>query len=193
MDADIKRILSFWFDGSDFMRWFQQSEDFDKEIQANFGHLVTKARASEFDHWTQTSDGTLALLLLLDQFPRNLYRGSGESFASDAKAREVAVLAIAKGFDHKTQLIRQPFFYLPLMHDETLIGQIAGKGMFLECSRRCQSDEEAANFLRTGIDLAERHIDVILQFGRFPARNQALGRASTTGELDFLKKNPSGF
>ena len=171
------------------------SADLDNDIRARFGSLISIARDSPTIHhtWTENPNSALALLLLLDQFPRNIFRGSPQSYSSDLKALGVATWAIAKGFDRQVPPIRQLFFYLPFMHDELLLSQVAGKALYENCRSRCGDDVEAKKFVENEADWAQKHMDVIQRFGRFPARNQVLGRESTREELEFLKENPRGF
>lgn len=225
-DPRIDQILRFWFPPDVPMatlpqRWFVRSNSMDSECRASFGELVTLARTtSTLDDggpgggWTSEPQGTLALLLLLDQFPRNIYRGSSLSYAADTKARQVAAVAIARGFDRRVSLIQQPFFYLPFMHDESLVGQIASRSLYAELEHRCNTSpsnptlpsstapetagdadaiEGAKAFAEKGTQMARSHMDTILRFGRFPARNEAMGRESTEEEKAFLKENPVGF
>ena len=192
--SGIQDILTYWFEGPKANpKWFQKSDQTDNEIREKFSGLVTQAGARTLETWTSSPDGTLALLILLDQFPRNLFRGSGESYSSDAQARDVAAVGVAKGFDHQVPYIRQPFFYLPFMHDEHLLGQIAAKAFYAEYGRRCEADEDAIRFARISGEMTQKHMDVILRFGRFPARNEPMGRESTEEEKEFLKENPGGF
>jgi len=194
MDTDVNRIISFWFDGVDAgSKWFRRDEAFDAQIRDQFGGLVEQARASNLTMWTQQPRGTLALLLLLDQFPRNLFRESPLSFSSDAQATEIATQAIAEGYDREVPPIQQCFFYIPLMHDERLVSQVASVALFEALTHRCGQDKDPAeDQARRSMKFAMGHRDVIARFGRFPARNAALGRRSTTEEIEFLKENPSG-
>ena len=193
-DPDIERILTFWFhDRYASTRWFTQSDTLDQQIRAQFGVLVAKARTPDLDHWCQTPQGSLALVILLDQFSRNVHRGLADSYSADAKAMNVTTKAIAQGFDGKVSLIRQSFFYFPLMHSETLLGQVAAKGMYEALALRCKGgDIKTEEFADVSVGLAQRHINVIVKFGRFPARNEALGRESTAEEVVFLKEHPHG-
>lgn len=205
---DISRTLSFWFDGPDAMQnWFRPSdpEAFDASIREQFGPLVTRARHHELDAWGDASPASaLALVLLLDQFPRNVYRGSGESHAADAKACEVAVRAIAREFDSAhcgpdaLTDAQAMFFYLPLMHDESLASQVAAVAFIENLAARCRRNDPEGQapmtaFANNSLGFAKGHRDTILRFGRFPSRNAILGRESTHEEIQFLKDNPSGF
>ncbi|KAI9736112.1 MAG: hypothetical protein M1818_006288 [Claussenomyces sp. TS43310] len=191
--GDIDRIISFWFDAEDpISRWFKASPEVDAQCKDLFGGLIEQARLSQLKSWTETPKGTLATLLLLDQFPRNVFRGSALSFSSDSMASDIAVQAIAKGQDRAVPLMQQAFFYLPLEHDESLIAQVAAVSMFEQLSHRCDPESAEGKFAKTGLAFAERHRGIIMRFGRFPGRNAALGRESTAEEVDFLKESPSG-
>ena len=194
MDPSIDRIISFWFDTHDQRkRWFEQSDELDKQIKTEFGNLVSQARTPALDKWTQGPKGTLAILVLLDQFSRNIFRGSADSFSGDAKALDIAMQGIAKGLDREVEPIQQALFYLPLMHNETLLGQIAAVSLYENYAQRCEPDSPAKTFATDSIGFAKQHRDVISRFGRFPRRNEALGRKSTAEELEYLRENPHGF
>jgi len=167
--------------------------EFDAEIKDKFGSLVDQARASKLNAWTEQPKGTLALLVLLDQFPRNIFRGSSLSYSSDETASTIATQAIANGFDVAVSPMQQAFFYLPLMHSESLLGQVASKVLLEGMVRRCDPESEAGMFAKVSLSIAQKHMDVIKQFGHFPARNEALGRESTVEEIEFLKEHPGGF
>lgn len=207
----VAQILDFWFDPAyDFMRWFAPSTDLDSSIHDSFGPLITTAReTTDLDAWTATPRGTLALLILLDQFPRNVHRGSPLAHASDAKALDVATKAVVKGFDRKVPLMYQPFFYLPFVHGEALLAQVAGKALYEGLVRRCGSGgggeghgghgtggwdlEQTTEFANKGCGFAQGHAEIVERFGRFPSRNKALGRENTKEEGEFLRDNPKGF
>ena len=193
-DPSIDQILTFWFDDRyPVMRWFAKSDELDKEIKDRFGHLVVKARTAELDSWTERPQGALAMVILLDQFCRNLYRGSSESFSSDSKALNISIAAIAKGFDRELPYIQQSFFYTPFMHDEDMKGQVAGRALYEGLANRCEPDTKAKDFATNSIAFSQQHMDVIVKFGRFPRRNKALARESTSDEITYLEENPHGF
>ena len=174
------QILAFWrAAGPD--KWFERDDAFDAEIRAKFLGVYEAAAAGKLDDWQSTADGTLALLVLLDQFPRNLFRGTARAFATDDAARAIAERAIARGFDRRFALPERRFFYLPLMHSENLADQE-------RCLALCREagDVEGAKY-------AELHADVIRRFGRFPGRNAALGREPTEQERAFLQAGGAGF
>ena len=121
--ADIDDILSFWFAPECEEKWFNATPDFDREIADRFGALHDRALNGELDGWAETAAGALALLLLLDQFPRNMFRGTPRAFESDAKARAICRLALERSFDQERPVRERPFFYLPLEHSEDLADQ----------------------------------------------------------------------
>ena len=169
MPAD---VIVFWREvGSD--RWFKKDTAVDDEIRRRFLQLHEAAAAGRLDDWQQNPEGTLALLILLDQFPRNLFRGSPRAFETDEKARTIASRAILNGFDSGFGDMRT-FFYLPFMHSEDLADQERAIALY-----RAQGNAD-------GLKWAELHADVIRRFGRFPHRNAALGRTTTPEEQAFL-------
>ena len=168
-------VLSFWrAAGPD--KWFENDETFDAEVHARFHALYESAAAGALSGWEKDANSALALILVLDQFPRNMFRGSARAFVADPTARAVADRAIAHSFDQRVGLPERRFFYLPFMHSEDLADQ-----------ERCISLCEAAGD-EEGIAYAKVHADVIRKFGRFPHRNAALGRTMTAEEQKFLKQ-----
>jgi len=166
-------VVSFWHEaGPD--RWFSKDVDFDKEIHERFFDTYEAAAAGKLSHWEQSAQGALALLILLDQFPRNMFRGDARAFATDPLARAVAAGALVRGFDGQVPEELQKFFYLPFEHSEDLADQ-----------ERCITLNKAAGDIEN-LKWAEIHADIIRRFGRFPHRNAALGRATTSEEKDFL-------
>jgi uncharacterized protein (DUF924 family) len=155
-------------------KWFRKNAAFDREITARFLVTHEAAAAGRLADWETTTQGALALLLLLDQFPRNMFRRSARAFATDPLARAVADRAIARGFDLSVAAAERTFFYLPFEHSEDLADQERS----LTLSRQA-GDGKADEY-------AESHADIIRRFGRFPHRNAVLGRASTPEEQAFL-------
>ena len=155
-------------------KWFKKDTAFDDEIRTRFLETHEAAVAGKLSGWEQTAEGALALTLVLDQFPRNMFRGDARTFAADPLARAVAGRALARGFDRPMALSDRQFFYLPFEHSEMLADQ-----------ERC-----CALFRSTGdadlLKWAELHADIIRRFGRFPHRNAVLGRATTPEEQAFL-------
>lgn len=158
--------------------WFSRNEALDAEIQAEYADLHFQASCCALSEWEKTPEGTLALLLLLDQFPRNLFRGSGHSYATDPLARATARRALDKGFDVKVEPILRPFFYLPFEHSEELEDQKFSISLF-EKHRDETGDAEPLKW-------AIVHLELIERFGRFPHRNAALGRETTPEEQAYL-------
>ena len=166
-------VIAFWRDAGP-KTWFAKDEAFDAEIRARFEPLHLAAARGELNDWDETAEGSLALLLLTDQFPRNLYRGSAHAFATDALARNVAEQAIAAGFDKQFEPALRPFFYLPFEHSEAMDDQDRAIVLF-----------EALGDKST-LDYAVLHRALIVRFGRFPHRNICMGRVSTAEELEYL-------
>lgn len=166
-------IVSFWREaGPD--KWFEQDEAFDRAIGSRFLAAYEAAAAGELAAWEESAQGALALLLLLDQFPRNMFRGDARAYATDARARAVADRALARGFDQATEPALRQFFYLPLMHSEALIDQERSVRLY-----EALGDAEQLRYAR-------EHRDIIQKFGRFPHRNRILGRAMMPAEQAFL-------
>jgi uncharacterized protein (DUF924 family) len=174
-------VLGFWFAPGGEDRWFKPDPAFDTEIGTHFAHLVEAALAGRLDGWAATPDGALALCLLLDQFPRNIWRGTPRAFACDALARAVATAAVAAGHDRAVPKARRHFFYLPFEHSEDLADQ-----------ERCLTLMGPLDYPDLA-DWSRRHRDVIARFGRFPHRNAILGRESTAEEIEFLQQPGSSF
>lgn len=174
-------VLAFWFAPGGEDRWFTPDPAFDAEIGQRFGALVEEALAGGLAAWAETPDGALALCLLLDQFPRNLWRGTPRAFAGDAMARALAADALAAGHDRAMPVDRRLFLYLPFEHSEELADQ-----------QRCLALVGTLGDARL-LDYARRHRDVIARFGRFPHRNAILGRPSTPEEARFLQQPGSSF
>lgn len=172
-------VLDFWFKESTAQQHWKKDSAFDDLIRSRFGDAVADAREGRLDDWMQSGQGALALLILLDQFPRNIFRGKSEAFASDAKAREVTRHAIAKGFDLETPKDARLFFYLPFEHSENLDDQNLAVKYFGE---RIDTDPGR----ESNYSYALEHREVIRRFGRFPGRNEALRRESTPEEQEFL-------
>ena len=178
-----REILDFWFKEIPSERWFKADAAFDTAVRQRFEDNWHAARNGVLRDWMDSKEGSLALILLLDQFPRNMFRNSAEAFATDGMAREIARHAIAQGFDLEVPPDARSFIYLPLQHSEDLADQ--------EVSVRLTVERLGEN--HSSYPFALRHRDAIARFGRFPARNAALGRKSTPEEIDFLSKNPIGF
>jgi uncharacterized protein (DUF924 family) len=188
----IRDILGFWFaDGPDAFRqaWFQRDDAFDAQIRTRFGALVAPAREGALDDWAATPEGALGLLLVLDQFPRNLFRGSPAAFASDARALGLARrIVLGARMDLALTPNQRVFLYLPFEHAEEMAAQDQSVVLF-EGLR----DHPAHAAPNGTIDFAWRHRAIIAWFGRFPHRNAVLGRESTPAELTYLAQPGAGF
>jgi len=172
------RVLEFWFGtGPETFRevWFKSNPDFDLEIEDKFGEERKIAITGGHDEMAATPEGALALVILLDQFSRNLLRGSPDAFVNDAKALRITKTAIEKGFDLQMSLLRRVFFYVPFEHSENLDDQEQGVQLYTDLGEE--------SFLKYMVE----HRDIIARFGRFPHRNAVLGRESTAEEQEFLK------
>jgi uncharacterized protein (DUF924 family) len=187
-----REVLDFWFtDGLDTFRpaWFQRDDEFDAEIRQHFGALVVPAQQGELDGWAKDAEGALALLLVLDQFPRNLFRGTPEAFASDPHARQIARQAVLeRRHDLAVGPVARSFFYLPFEHGEALQDQDLSVTLFEGLRDHAPSRAPGGT-----IDYAWRHRQVICRFGRFPHRNGILGRSNTPAEETYLSQPGSGF
>jgi len=182
-----REILQFWFSDRARELWFDKDKAFDDEIRARFGSMVHEAQMGGLDSWRASPEGALGLLLLIDQFARNIYRGQAKAYLGDARAREIAAEAIARGFDQRYPFPDRVFFYLPFEHCETL----ANQDRYLELMQGCLREfgEVAVDYL----EASRRHREIIHRFGRFPHRNTALGRETTEEEAEFLKGPNSSF
>jgi len=173
MAATADEVVSFWrAAGPD--RWFNKDASFDEEIRQRFLESHEAAAAGKLTDWEQSAQGALALLILLDQFPRNMFRGDARAFVTDPLARAVAAGAIVRGFDSQVPIAMRSFFYLPFQHSEDLADQERGIAFYTAIG-----DVE-------NLKWAELHADIIRRFGRFPHRNAVLGRTTTPEEHAFL-------
>lgn len=190
---DHKTVLDFWFgpEGSpEHMRprpiWFASTPRFDLETRQALQPLYSAAATGGLNWWAEDPDGALALLILLDQVPRNIHRGTPAAYDTDSLARAIAAIAYSRGFDRNQPPVRRWFIYMPWMHSEKLEDQRRSVSLFEQLVDDLDS--------RASINAAHRHYDIINRFGRFPHRNAVLGRASTPEELAFLKEEGgSGF
>lgn len=178
-----RAILDFWIDEVGPERWYASDPELDETIRKRFLPDWEAAMRGEYDSWSVDPERSLALVILLDQFPRNMFRGEARAFASDRKAIEVANLAIDRGFDLRTPEPQRQFFYLPFMHSECLTHQERCVRL-MKCRMRETGEE---NFLH-----AKAHRAIIRLFGRFPYRNAALGRTSTAAEERFMAEGGYG-
>jgi uncharacterized protein (DUF924 family) len=171
--AAAAEIVAFWREaGRD--KWFTKIPEFDEEIRRRFMATYEAAAAGKLAQWENTAEGALALLILLDQFPRNMFRGDPRSYATDSLAMAITAKAIVHGFDARVAPELRAFFYVPFEHSENLTDQEHGIALY-----RAAGDAD-------GLKWAELHADIIRRFGRFPHRNPVLGRATTPEEQAFL-------
>ena len=195
-----ENILNFWFAGaaespavtaarSEF--WFTADDELDREIWQLYGDAVSDAAGGLYDHWVEASFGRLALIILLDQFPRNMYRGTAEVFRHDSRALEIAQQGVAVSQLAGLAIPEQAFFLMPYQHAEDLEVQDAGVALYSAMAEEADPEwREAAAGYR---DFALQHRDIIAEFGRFPHRNAVLGRTSTEAELSYLEEGGATF
>ena len=167
-------VLAFWRAAGE-EKWFEKDDVFDRAIRENFLSTYEAAAAGRLNDWEKTPDGALALIIVLDQFPRNMFRGDARAFATDPLALAVTQRALASGFDRKIDHELVPFLYMPMMHSESIADQRRCVDLF-----RDYGNENNLKF-------AEIHRDIVERFGRFPHRNLVLGRISTAEEKTFLE------
>jgi uncharacterized protein (DUF924 family) len=184
-------VLEFWFSEQARPLWFERNAAFDEEIRGRFGATVAAACLGDLSYWVRAVDSSLALVLLLDQFPRNIHRGTLRAFAGDAHARATANTAIDRGFDRRAPLDRRVFFYLPFEHSEDPKDQARSVALF----RRWAEEHRGAARERAleQMNYVLRHQEIVERFGRFPHRNTVLGRESTPEEVAFLQEPNSSF
>ena len=188
----IGAVLDFWFgrpDGDEYggMReaWFKKDPAFDAEIRRRFLSDHARVATGDLDHLAATADGALALIIVLDQFSRNMFRDQPGMYATDHKVRTLAKFAVDNGFDQQLMAVQRVFIYLPFEHCETLANQNISVELFDALPPIPKRDE--------GIKSALRHREIIERFGRFPHRNHILGRETTAEEAAFLKEPNSSF
>ncbi|AOE49870.1 DUF924 family protein [Kangiella sediminilitoris] len=174
-------VLGFWFETLEPKQWWQKDKELDLTISERFGELHKKVSQGEYYEWRDTPEGSLAEIIVLDQFSRNIYRGSAEAFRYDGQALTLSQVAIDKGYDARLSQVERQFLYLPFMHSESkLIHQHAVR-LFSQLG-----DDY-------GYDFELKHKAIIDRFGRYPHRNDALNRQSTAEELEFLQQPGSSF
>lgn len=200
MHTDAKAILDFWFGpqgsanavaGRQRALWFGKSAEGDRAVMERFAGTLADARAGRLDHWTDTPRGRLALVIVLDQFPHHVFRDQPQAFASDAQALALSLAALDAQEDRAVAPIERVFLYLPLEHAESLEMQERSVALFERLAQEAAAEERPLfeNFL----DYARQHRDIVARFGRFPHRNEILGRASSAEEIEFLKQPGSRF
>ncbi|AKH20619.1 DUF924 family protein [Sedimenticola thiotaurini] len=174
MAVEPQEIIDFWFSEPVSRYWFSAPPELDQEIGDRFQVLWGQACTGLLDHWMTSADGCLALVILLDQFPLNMFRGRPDSFRTEAQAREVAGFAIKRQFDQCLESGQRAFLYMPYMHSEDLQDQERSVALY------------AQDGLQTSLTFARHHREIVRRFGRFPHRNAILGRASSAAELAYL-------
>lgn len=192
-DPDIQRILDFWFVDepmtqpsldSRMERWFGSGPEFDELIRRDFGTLVEKVSDGSLSRWSETIEGRLALIILLDQFRRNIHRGTREAFSRDAMALKLCVEGAMTGAYRDLDPFRQAFFFMPLQHAESL--KIQERSLRIYRGLVGAVSETLKATFTTFAEFAELHYDIIRAFGRFPHRNRILGRENTPEEAEYL-------
>ncbi|MDO3721571.1 DUF924 family protein [Marinobacter sp. chi1] len=174
-------IIDFWFSELKPEQWWQKDAELDALIERRFGALHAQASAGELFPWRETPSGSLAEVIVLDQFSRNIHRDKPESFANDPLALGLAQVAISKGFDRELAPVERSFLYLPFMHSESQLIHVEAVKLYEQLG------------IRNNLEFEYKHKAIIDRFGRYPHRNNILGRASTPEEIEFLKQPDSSF
>lgn len=198
-NSEAAEVLLFWFSAdcenpdwtADHRRWYAGGESFDKLICERFGGLVERALDGELDSWASSPASAMALIILLDQFTRNIFRSSARAFAGDPQARAVVTAMLEQGFDHQLSYKERSFAYMPLEHSESLQDQNHCVALFEALLTEVPQAYKAN--IRNSLEFAVRHRDIIAQFGRFPHRNALLGRVASAEEVSYLEKGGARF
>ena len=193
----INEVLDYWFgeldgefaDDAHRSMWWTGSVTVDDEVRRRFGSLINAAGAGELDHWLDTPRGRLAYILVCDQFPRHVHRATPQAFANDPLALAAAKVGVETGVDRALRLDHRSFFYLPFEHSESLVDQHTCVGLYTQL--RDETPAGQRHLTGAGLRHAHQHRDIINRFGRFPHRNEVLGRTSTAAELAYLKTAPT--
>ncbi|MGJ7095440.1 DUF924 family protein [Vibrio hannami] len=178
-----KQIIDFWFSELEPKQWWIKDLGFDQMILSRFGELHNQAKAGELFQWRETALGSLAEVIVLDQFSRNIYRDKPESFACDAMALALSQIAVSKGLDSELPQTQRVFLYMPFMHSESKLIHTEAVKLF----------ESLGSEGKGNLDFEHKHKAIIDRFGRYPHRNRILCRESTEEEIEFLKLPNSGF
>jgi uncharacterized protein (DUF924 family) len=182
-DVTAGEVLKFWFEDIDHSCWFKKDPEFDRNLEQRFGETYSLAKSGQLNHWCDTAGGRLALIVVLDQFSRNMFRDAATAFDADPIALQLCTDGIEKCLDEELRLEQRSFFYLPLRHAEDLAMQQLGLAKTRELNEAGYgSDKYALN-----------HLELIEKFGRFPHRNNVLGRENTPEEELYLKDGNAGF
>jgi uncharacterized protein (DUF924 family) len=185
---DYRAVLDFWFGsdpGASRREWFRKDEAFDTRIRETFGALHGQAAAGGLVEWEREPEPALALVVVLDQFSRNLYRNDARAFAQDGRALRLATQMVERGWDRGLLPVHRQFVYLPFEHAEDMAAQERSMALFGALEEYPET--------KGLVEWAGKHLEIVRRFGRFPHRNAALGRASTPEELAFLREAGSGF
>lgn len=184
-------VLDFWFARGNAARWFARDATFDAAIRARFGDTLAAAACGQLDGWADMPAGWLALLIVIDQFSRNFYRGGPQAWACDARAQALATAGIERRMDAALPPLQRVFAYLPLEHAEDFALQRHSVTLFRALVAQASAAERDS--FESYLDYAQRHCEVIARYGRFPHRNAALGRISTAYEEAYLAQPDAGF
>ncbi|WP_109123663.1 DUF924 family protein [Dyella sp. C11] len=184
-------VLDFWFEPASQAMWFDRSDAFDARVRERFGDTLEASLRGELDAWTQTPEGWLALLIVRDQFSRNLYREYARAWAGDEATQVIALDGMARGDDQRLTALQRVFAYMPLEHAESRVLQAHCVHLFERLVAGQPDGERPA--MQHFLDFARKHHDVVARFGRFPHRNAVLGRPDTPEEKTYLATPGSGF
>ncbi len=192
MQSSPADVLAFWFGGEgepgygEFRdQWFRKDDAFDREVTDRFGDLYRRAAAGELDAWREEAEGCLALVIVLDQFPRNMFRGDARTHATDEQALEAAKYAIERALDRELPAFQRMFLYMPFMHAEDVEDQRRSVELFEGLAAEPGGPDV--------VEYAVGHREIVERFGRFPHRNAILGRGTTPEEAEFLTQPESSF
>jgi len=175
MEDKTSELLDFWFSEPMNQHWFKSTPAIDRDIAQRYATLWQQAANGELDHWLQSAQTCLALIVLLDQLPLNMFRGQAKSFSTEKQAIEACLYGLEQDYDRQLSQAQQAFFYMPLMHSEQLAHQRRSVELYQHAG------------LESNLRFARHHCELIERFGRFPHRNAVLGRVSTVEELDYLQ------
>lgn len=174
-DESASQLLDFWFSEPMNRHWFKSTPAIDRDIAQRYAGLWQQAEAGELNHWQQSPQSCLALIILLDQLPLNMFRGQAKSFSTETQAIEACLYGLEQGYDQQLSQAQQAFFYMPLMHSEQLAHQQRSVELYAQAG------------LEHNLRFARHHCELIEHFGRFPHRNAILDRTSTAEEVDYLQ------
>ena len=196
------QVLDFWFGPVDeaglpaaekMASWWQAQAAFDKQVQEKFGALLNAAAASELDEWLHTARGRLALIVVLDQFSRNIFRNSWQAFSQDAAALAHCLEGMRNRSEQELLPVQRIFFFMPLMHSEDIEMQRISVEKYAQLKRECRGTAQLLSVVSQSADFACRHLEIIEKFGRYPHRNAILRRVSSPAETEFLQQPGSSF